>query len=144
MREFLRIPGWSHKKRVFITKSAKKQILLTNSVAIIKYLGSLRHRTALQWKWACYFLWGTILAWGGIILVWGAQAVIWGSTAPEFHPWRRACCKFTAICWTVTIAFLFQRYCIKSVSLKKWELFEVIKRCPKPFSTIFFICGTTV
>ena len=23
------------------------------------------HRTALQWHQACYFLWGTVLVWGG-------------------------------------------------------------------------------
>ena len=39
MREFLRIPGWNHKKRVFITKSAKKQFLLTDSGVITCILG---------------------------------------------------------------------------------------------------------
>ena len=29
-----------------------------------QYLGSLRPQTAIQWHRACYFLWGTILAWG--------------------------------------------------------------------------------
>ena len=29
-----------------------------------------------------------------------------------------------------------KRYCLRSVLLKKWKLLEVIKRCPKPCSTI--------
>ena len=67
-----------------------------------------------------------------------------GEHGSEMLPWRRACCKFTAIYRTVTIAFLLKRYCSKSVLLKKSELFEIIKRCHKPFSTIFFICENTI
>ena len=32
-----------------------------------------------------------------------------------------------------------KRYCLKSVLLKKWELLEVTKRCPKHFSIILLI-----
>ena len=39
MREFSRIPGWNHKQNFFITKSAKKQFLLTNSWVITSILG---------------------------------------------------------------------------------------------------------
>ena len=35
---------------------------------------------------------------------------------------------------------LLKRYCLRSVLLKKWELPDVIKRCPKPCSTIPLIC----
>ena len=37
-------------------------------------LGDLRHRTALQWHQACYFLWSTILALGGTIFIWGSTS----------------------------------------------------------------------
>ena len=49
-----------------------------------QYLGSLGHRTALQWHQACYFFWGTILAWGEAQFSFGgAQVVIGEGTAPE-------------------------------------------------------------
>ena len=65
-----------------------------------------------------------------------AQAMIWGGTAQEYPMWCPACCKFTAIFRTVTIAFSLKRFYSKSVLMKKWELFDVIRRCPKSFSTI--------
>ena len=108
-----------------------------------QYLGSLRPWTAIQWHRACCFLWGTILAWGAQLSFGGTSSDL-GGTAPECYPWRRACCNFTTIYRTVTIAFLFKRYCSKSVLLKKWELFEVIKRYPKPFSINFCICENTI
>ena len=49
-----------------------------------RYFGGLRPRTVLQWLRACYYLWGTILAWG-------AQAVIWGARPLNAPPWHRAC-----------------------------------------------------
>ena len=54
-------------------KTTKKGTLLQNLQLTVlahefwgdnQYFGSLRPRTALQWYRACYFLWGTILAWG--------------------------------------------------------------------------------
>ena len=105
MGEFTRIPGCSHKKRVFITKSAKKHFLLTNSGVITSILGvSGRELHSSGPELLTFF---------------GAQAVIWGGTALECPQWRRACCKFTAVYQTVTIAFLIKRYSSKSVLLKK-------------------------
>ena len=84
-----------------------------------QYLGSLRPRTVRQRHLACHFLWGTIVAWGAQFSFGGVQAVIWGGTAREYPPWRQACCKFTAIYQTATIAFLLKRCCSKSVLLQK-------------------------
>ena len=56
-----------------------------------QYFGGLSPRTAIQWHLFCYFLSGTILAWG-------AQTVIWGGTSCDLRghnsgmpPWHRAC-----------------------------------------------------
>ena len=90
MRGFSRFPGWTQKK-LFISKNAriftnsgvkpqkkglynkicKKTVLAHEFWGNNQYLGSLRTRIALQSHRACYFLLGSILAWG-------AQAVIWG------------------------------------------------------------------
>ena len=101
------------KKGSLLPKSANKETVLAPEFwDDNQYLGSHRPRTALQWHRACYFLWGTILAWG-------AQAVIWRGKAPKCPSWLRACCKFTAIYRTATIAFSLKRYGSKSVLLKK-------------------------
>ena len=68
-----------------IKKESLLQILWKNNTCtrILSddhYFGGLRPPTALQWHRACYFLWGSILAWRGTILVWGVQAVIWEET----------------------------------------------------------------
>ena len=124
-------------KKESLLQNLQKTVLAHEFWGDNQYLGSLRSLTALQWHRACYFFWSTIFAWG-------AQAVIWGDTAPECPPWRRACCNFTAIYRTATIAFSLKRYCLKSVLLKKWELFKVTKRYPKPFSKISYICENTI
>ena len=135
------------KKKVFISKNAriftnsgvkprKKDSLLQNLQKTVlvhefwgknQYLGSLRPWAALQWHRACYFLLGTILAWGAQFLFGGTSSDL-GDTALECPPWRWACCKITEIYRTVPIVFSLKRYCSKSVLLKKWELFEVTKR----------------
>ena len=126
------------KKRFFVTKSAKKQFLLTNFGVITSILGvSGIELHSSGTDPVTFFEAQSSL--GGIILV-GSTSSDSGEHSPGMPPWRRTCCKFTAIYRTVIIAFLLKRYCMKSVLLKKWELFEVIKRCPKPFSTISFIC----
>ena len=75
-----------HKKLNPYRKICKKTVRAHEFWGDIKYFGSLRPRTALQWHRACYILWGTILTWEETILVWGAHAVIWGGTAPECPP----------------------------------------------------------
>ena len=86
--------GVKTKKRFFISKTApiftnswvkpqkkgsllqnlqkKKTVLAHDFWGDNQYFGSFRPRTALQCHRACFFLWGTILAWG-------TQAVIWGA-----------------------------------------------------------------
>ena len=49
----------------------KKIVLAHEFWSDKQYFGSLRPRTALQWHRACYFLWGTILAWGAQFLFGG-------------------------------------------------------------------------
>ena len=118
-------------------KSAKKQFLLTNSevITIILEVSGLEVHSSgtepVTFFGAQSSLGGHNSRLGG-----GAQALIWGGTAWEYPTWRPACWKFTAIYRTATIAFSLKRCYSKSVSLKKWELFEVIRRCPKSFSTI--------
>ena len=131
-------------KNVFITKSAHKQILLTNSGVITSILGVSGLELHFIGTEPVTFFGGTILAWGHNSCLGGTCSDLGRGTAPECPPWRRACFRFTAIYRTVTIAFSLKRYCSKSVLLKKWELFKVTKRCPKPFSTIFFICENTI
>ena len=138
-----RIPGWNHTKKDLCYEIWKKKVLAHKFCGDNQYLESLRPRTALQWHRACYFFWGTILAWGAQFLF-GGHKQWFGGHCPGMPPWRRACCKFTAIYWTVTTAFSLKRYCSKSILLKKWELFQLTKRYPKPFSTIFFICENTI
>ena len=51
-----------------------------------QYLGSLWPQTALQWHRACYFLWGTILAWEALFLFVEAQVGILGGHGPGMSP----------------------------------------------------------
>ena len=51
-----------------------------------QFLGGLRHRNALQWHRACYFLWVTILALGSTILVWGSTSSELGGHGPGMPP----------------------------------------------------------
>ena len=142
MLEFSRIPGWNHKKRVFITKSEKKQLLLTNSGVITSILGV----SGLELHFSGtepVILFGAQSSLGGHNSCSGSTSSDLGRHWPGMPPWRRACCKFRAIYRTVTIAFSLKRYCSKPVLLK-WELFEVTKRCPKPFSTNSFISENTI
>ena len=143
MQEFSQTPRWNHKQKGLYYKICKKTALAHKFWGDNPYLGSIRPRTVLQWHQACYFLWGTILVRGAQFLF-GGHMQWFGGTAPECLPWRRAYCKFTAIYRTVTIAFSLMRYCSKSVLLNKWKLFKTTKRCPKPFSTISFICENTI
>ena len=77
------------RKRVSITKSAKKQFLLTNSRVITGIFGVS----------------GLELHSSGTepVTFFGAQSSLGGhnfhlgGTTPDCPPWRRACCKFTAI-----------------------------------------------
>ena len=128
MRKFPQIPEWNHKKKGLYYKICEKAVFSHEFWGDNPYLGSRRSQTVLKWHRACYFLWGTILAWGGRFIVWGGTSSDLGDTFSECPPWRRACCKFAAIYWTVTTAFLLKRYCSKSVLLKKWKPFEVIMR----------------
>ena len=121
----------THKKGSLL-QNLQKTVLAHELWGDNQYLRSLRPRTALQWHRACYFLFGTILTCGAQFLF-GEHKQWLGGSAPACSPRRRVCCKFTAIYRTVTIAFSLKRYCSKSVLLKKWELFEVTKRCPNLF-----------
>ena len=56
--------GETTKKRGLNYKICEKTVLAHEFRGDNQYLGSLRPRTALQWQQVCYFLWGTILAWG--------------------------------------------------------------------------------
>ena len=70
---------------VFVEKSAKKQVLLTNSGVIISILeisGLELHSSGTEP--VTFFRHNPRSV--GTILVWGAQAVIWGSMAPECRP----------------------------------------------------------
>ena len=79
---FHELRGETTKKGVFITKSAKKQFLLTNSRVITCILGVSGLELHFSGtKPVTYF--GHNPRLGGTILVWGAHAVIWGSTVPE-------------------------------------------------------------
>ena len=138
MYKFPRIPGWTTKK------SAKKQFLLTNSEVITSILGVLGLELHSSGTEPVTFFGAQSSLGGHHILVWGGHKQWFGCHSPGIYPVASACCKFTAIYRTVTIAFLLKRCCSKSLLLKKWELFEVIKRCPKPFSTIFFVCENTI
>ena len=110
--------GETTKKKDFYYKICKKTVLAYEFWGDNQYLGSLRLRTALQWHRACYFLWGTILAWGQSSCLEGTSSDL-GARLRNASPWRRACCKFRTIYRTVTIAFSLKRYCSKSVLLKK-------------------------
>ena len=55
-----------------------------------QYFKGLRPRTALQWHRVCYFLWGTILAWGHSFRLGGTSSDLGGGTTPECLSWRRA------------------------------------------------------
>ena len=50
-----------------------------------QYLGSLRPQTAIQWHRACYFLWGTILAWGAQFSF-GGHKQRFGGQGPGMSP----------------------------------------------------------
>ena len=71
MLEFQQIPGRNYKKRVFITKSAKKRFLLTNSGVITSTLGV--SGLELHSSGTEPLTLGTILAWGVQFSFRGAQ-----------------------------------------------------------------------
>ena len=106
------------KKRVLITKSAKKQFLLTNSVVITCILGVLGLELHFSGTRNVTFF-GTQSLLGEAQFWFGEHNSHLGGTAPDCPPWCQACCKFTAIYRTVTIAFSLKTYCSKSVLLKK-------------------------
>ena len=110
--------GVKPQKKDLYYKICKKTVLAHKLWGDNQYLGSLRPRTALQWRQASYFLWVQSSLGGHSFCLWGTSSDL-GGTAPERPPWRRACCKFTAIYRTVIIAFSLKRYCSKSVLLKK-------------------------
>ena len=83
MREFPRIPWCRPKKGGLYRKICEKALLAHAFWGDNHYFGSTRPRTALQWHRACYFIWCTILAWGGTILVRGGTSSDLGGTAPE-------------------------------------------------------------
>ena len=155
MRGFSRILRWRQKKALHLKKCAnfrmkqkkkdlyykicKKTVLAHEFWSDNQYLGSLRLQTALQWHRACYFLWGTILAWGAQFLF-GGHKQWFGGTAPECLPWRRACCKFTAIYRTVTIAFSLKRYCWKSIYWRNENIWGN-KEVPQTFFRDFLCLG---
>ena len=106
------------KKRVFITKSAKEQFLLTNSGVITSILGV----SGLELHFSgtepvTFFRAQSSL--GGHNFCLGDTSSDLGGTAPKCPPLRLAYCKFTVIYRTVTIAFSLKRYSSKSVLLKK-------------------------
>ena len=106
------------KRRIFITKSAKKQFLFTNSGMIT----SILRVSGLELHFSCtepVTFFGAQSSLGGHnSCLGGTCSDLWGQ-GPGMPPWRRAYCKFTAIYQTVTIAFSLKRYCSKSVLLKK-------------------------
>ena len=65
---FHELRGETAKKGSLLQNLQKKTVLAHEVWGDNQYLGSLRPRTALQWHQACYFLWGTILAWGAQFL----------------------------------------------------------------------------
>ena len=101
MRGFLRILRWTQKKvfhlkkcanfyefRVETTKKGsflrnlQKTVLAHESWGYNQYLGSLKPRTALQWHRACYFLMGTILAWGAQFFFGGTSSDLGAGMPP--------------------------------------------------------------
>ena len=72
------------KKRIFITKSAKKQCLLTNSGVITSILGVSGLELHFSVTEPVTFFWAQSSL-GGHSFVWGAQAVIWGGYGPGMH-----------------------------------------------------------
>ena len=71
-------------------KICKKNVLAHEFWGDDHYFGSLRPRTALQGHRACYFLWSTILAWGGTIFVLEGTSSDLGSRLRNAPQWRRA------------------------------------------------------
>ena len=89
---------------------------------------------ALQWHRTCYFIWGTVLAWGVHFSSGGTQAVIWGH-GPEMPPWRQACYSINATSILIHILAktddILQRWSprghiLKSLALKP----QVLENCP--------------
>ena len=66
-------------------KICEKTVLAHEFWGDYQYLGSLKPRNALQWHRACYFLWGTILAWGAQFSFGGASSEL-GKHGPVMPP----------------------------------------------------------
>ena len=131
------------KKRGLYYKICKKQFLLTNSRVITSILGVSGLELHSSDTEPVTFFWAQSSLGGHNSCLGGTSSNL-GGTAPDCPPWRRACCNFTTIYRTVTTAFLLKRYSLKLALFKKWELFEVTKRCPIHFSTISFICDNAM
>ena len=86
--DFPRVLGWNHKKNGFSLQNLQKTVLAHEfwGGGDDHYFGSLRPRIALQGHRACYFLWSTILAWGGHNFRFGGHKQWFGITAPECPP----------------------------------------------------------
>ena len=108
-------------KKGLYYKICKKQFLLTNSGVITSILGVSGLELHFSGTEPVTFS-GTQFSLGGHNSCLGAQAVIWWVKVPESPLWRWACCEFIAIYRTVTIAFSSNKYCSKSVLLKKCDL----------------------
>ena len=65
--------GVKPQKKGLYCKICEKTVLAHEFCGDNQYFGSFRPQTPLQWHRACYFLWGTILAWGGISSDLGAR-----------------------------------------------------------------------
>ena len=131
-------PGVKPQKKGPYYKICKKAVLSHEFWGNNQYLGSLRPRTALQWHQACYFLWGTILALR-------AEAVIWGA-----RPWNAPVASGLLQIYS-NLSNCNYRIFVKEILLEigfveemRTTVFELVKRCPKPFFTISFICENTI
>ena len=89
-----------------------------------QYFGSLRPRTVGQRLRNCYYVWGTILAWGARFSFGWTQAVIWGGHGPGMlSPWHRAITAYLGIFFEVSDPKLWsgdrstKNYCLTLLSI---------------------------
>ena len=133
--DFREFWGGATKTRIFITKSVKKQFLITNSGVITSLLRVSGLKLHFSGTEAVTFF-GAQSSLGRrsfFSCLGGTSSGLGGDTAPECSPCRRACCKFTAIYRTVTNAFSLKRYLLEIDFIEEMRTILGNKEVPQIF-----------
>ena len=137
---------WSEtsNERVFITKSAKKQFLLTNSSRVITSISGVSGlELPISGTEPVTFFWAQCSLGGHNSCLRGTSSYL-GAHGPEMLPVASGLLQNYSNLSNCHYRIFVTEIMPEIGFIEKRELFEITKRYPKPFSTISFICENTI